>query len=86
MPASRWVRILSASHRRQPIGVVIGVVDLPLWSHFLCEPIQAVIGSGDRGRDGATRILLLHLCDPIAHVIRVVRGCAVVEGGLRSSV
>lgn len=73
-------------HGRSSARVVIGIINLPLWGHFLRQPIQSVIGSRNRRRKGPTRILLLHLRDSISPVTSIVRAGPVLEGHLRTTI
>ena len=82
----RDLRLAHHRHRGSAARIVVGIVDGSLWRHFLGETIQPVIGSRDRGCDGSTSILFLHLRDSVSSVIRVVRARPVLKGRLRSSV
>ena len=80
------LRLAHDGHRRPSAGIVVGVVHRSLRGDFLREAIQPIIGPGDRGRDGPTRILLLYLRDSVPSIIRVIDTRPVLERGLRSSV
>jgi hypothetical protein len=65
--------------RRKAIGIVVRVVHGPVRGHFLGESIKPIIGARDRRRHDVTRVFLLHLRDPIARVVGVVRAGAIME-------
>lgn len=80
------MRLAHDSHGRAAARIVVGVIDRTLRSHFLREPIQAIIGSRNRRGDHIARILFLHLRDPVPRIIGVVGARPVLKGRLRSSV
>jgi hypothetical protein len=67
-------------------GIIVHIVHRPLRRDFLREPIQTIVGSGDRRGDRPTRIFLLYLRDAIPGIVGVVRGRAVVIRGFRAAV
>ncbi|MBX3302493.1 MAG: hypothetical protein KF693_09790 [Nitrospira sp.] len=54
-----------------------GQIAIALRRHFLCEPIQSIIGAGDRRRDRPFLVLLLHLRDPVSREIVLIAFCPI---------
>lgn len=80
------LRLPDDGHRRSSTGIVIGIVHRPLRGHFLRQSIEPIIRSGNRGGDRATTVLFLHLRDPVAAIIGVVRTGPILERGFCASV
>ena len=70
-------------HARPTARVVIRIVDLALWRHFLRESVQPIIRSHDRRRDAFPRILFLYLRDSVSRIVRVVGRRTVMKSRFR---
>jgi hypothetical protein len=78
--------IVGAGERKEPFPPAVCRKECHLRRDFLRQPVQPIVGPSDRCGHVIARIFFLHLRDPVARIIRVVGGRAVVEGGFRPAV